>query len=603
MNEIVKFAVVENKININDYLEYVQDKLNTTFSEMDIKPHEYVINRADSSEKVSIENGNECYAEFYVGDEKYFVGFSFETFNKVKQLEVSINNFVNTAEFKKSLNSSKVTFLETFKIVLKNNILYVNNNKKSKAWKKCIWLIDKQSQVFATKLYPMIYETENLYRELINQVMVRVVGADWWDVVVPRDLKDHQRSKIGTYKSIVKSLNDVDETLMSIDVSDLSKLTKLKLSEWKPEWNQDLAELIQIFKKEQSYKRIEGRYLEKAIKILTSQLNETDDLWQKYFSKFLPIDFFKKFGEFSTNRNHIAHNKVIDREAYIIIRNSIVTVKDDLQVALKYANNKIPSLEKLELDRLEKEYDVREEEEFMREIMESESGVEIKSEDEIYMIFEDAVTKLYQDVEEQLRFRLDIEVEDLKSVSYIAESQSLFNINHLVTKEEINICCEVMIDSSQGGKSILKMIYTYGEIIKTFDVPYVNGEVSYNEEECNYMPETENEFGEIQLQESIEELVDFVNVNLESLREIVDNKMYRIIKDGGKSPVSDISCCNCGENYICIDENYGEIGCCLNCGEMNEIYKCEKCGEYCDNVHNVAGIKICDNCYQEFENE
>ena len=603
MNEIVKFAVVENKIDINNYLEYVEEKIKRTFLEMKVEPKQCFIDRLDISEKVSIDNGNECYAEFYVDDEKYFIGFSFETFNKVKQLEISINNFINITDLEKSLNNSQITFLEGFKIVLKNNILYADRVKELKAWEKCIWLIDKQSQVFATMLYPMIYETENLYRELINQVMVKVFGADWWDTIVLKDLKDDQRSKIGTYKSIIQSLNDVDETLMSIDVSDLSKLTKLKLSEWKPEYNHELKELIQVFRKEQSYKNIEGRYLDKAIKILISQLNDTNDLWEKYFSKILSIDFFKKFHEFSTNRNHIAHNKVIDRQAYNIIKNSIDNVRSELVLALEHVNSTMRSLEKLEIDRLEKEYDAQEEEEFMREIMESESGVEIKNEDEIYIIFGEAINRLYQDVEERLRFRLDIEVENFEGLSDIEDNQILFNIKHLVKEEEIRISCEIIIDTSQGGQSILKIICVYGNRNETFNVPYINGEISYNEEQCTYMPETEDEFGEIQLQEAIDELIDFVNVNLESLKEKVDNQKYSVVKEGASSPVADICCCNCGENYICIDENYAEFGCCLNCGEMNEVYECEKCGEYCDEVYDVAGVQVCENCYQKFKDE
>jgi len=602
MFEIVKFCVVENKTNIDDYLEYIEEKINAAFLEMKVKPNKCCIDRLDISDKVSIENGNECYAEFCVDDEKYFVYFSFETFNEVKQLEISINNYISMTDLIESLNN-KETFIERFKIVLKDNILYTDNNKMSKAWEKCIWLIDKQAQMFATNLYPMIYETENLYRELINQVMTKAVGANWWNTIVPKDLKDKQRSKVGTYKSIVQSLNDVEETLMLIDVSDLSKLTKLKLSEWKPEHNQELIELIQVFRKKPGYKNIESRYLDKAIKILVSQLNDTDDLWEKYFSKFLSGDFSTKFSKFCANRNHIAHNKIIDRQAYTIIKNSIVNVKIDLVQALKSVNSNVKSLERLEIDRLEKEYDAQEEEEFMREIMESESGVEIKNEDEIYMIFEYAIIRFYQDVEENLRFRLDIEIEKLEGLAHITDSQSLFNIKHLVTEAEINVGCEVTIDTSQGGQSIIKIILEYGKNIKSFDVPYINGEVSYNEEQCNYMPETEDEFGEIQLQEAIAELIDFVNLNLQNLREKVDNQMYSLIKDGSSSPVADICCCNCGESYICIDENYAEFGRCLNCGEMNEIYKCEKCTQYCDEIHDVVGVQLCETCYQEFEDE
>ena len=81
--------------------------------------------------------------------------------------------------------------------------------------------------------------------------------------------------------------------------------------------------------------------------------------------------------------------------------------------------------------------------------------------------------------------------------------------------------------------------------------------------------------------------------------------MYSIIKDGGNSPVADISCCECGEEYICVDENYGVFGQCLNCGEMNEICLCDRCGCYFEGESNEYrdAPNLCDSCQDYYENQ
>lgn len=108
------------------------------------------------------------------------------------------------------------------------------------------------------------------------------------------------------------------------------------------------------------------------------------------------------------------------------------------------------------------------------------------------------------------------------------------------------------------------------------------------------MPEVEDEFGEVHLENAISSILDFVNDNLENIRKKVDNAMYRIVKDGGCSPIADnIYCWNCGEEYICISEEYGEIAQCLNCGENTEIVKCKNCGRY---VEELTWLDVCEYC-------
>ena len=69
---------------------------------------------------------------------------------------------------------------------------------------------------------------------------------------------------------------------------------------------------------------------ENLYKIMQRQKFEKNDWWEMIFSAFLPENFRKAFGEFEANRNHIAHNKLIDRSAYKNILRSIDVVQEAL---------------------------------------------------------------------------------------------------------------------------------------------------------------------------------------------------------------------------------------------------------------------------------
>ena len=99
-------------------------------------------------------------------------------------------------------------------------------------WEKCIWIYDKESEMFALDLYPKIYKAENLLRQLINEVMNKEFGVRWWNDLVPLELHNKKQSRIGSYKSAAPLFANVDETLMVIDVGDLIKIITMKISEW-----------------------------------------------------------------------------------------------------------------------------------------------------------------------------------------------------------------------------------------------------------------------------------------------------------------------------------------------------------------------------------
>ena len=405
MNEIVKFAVVGTSVEIDDNYTYLDGKIKTILEEVNLNNNDYDLDTLEVSEKVSLDNNTDYCLGFSYEDNKYDIYFIFETYGNTKQLEIIIESDISDDKLSCVTLANKLSFVERLKISIKNNILYKTSEGRNKEWEKCIWLKDKQSKIYASYLYNKIYETENFYREFINNVMVKVFGADWWDKIVPKDIKDEHKQRGRGYNAIVSTLNDVDERLMSIDTLRLFQLSNLKLSKFNYERNDEIEELAIIFKKRQTIEKIGNRYINDIIKILTSNLEHTNNLWDEYFSKYLSAKFDKKFKSFSSNRNHVAHNKMLDKTAFNIINKSIDDVYNELVSALQKFNSDYKSLETIELERLEEEYDIEEENQTLVGIMSEEAGVNIRNDEEIYEIFEDAIMKLFEDIEDGYKLR------------------------------------------------------------------------------------------------------------------------------------------------------------------------------------------------------
>lgn len=101
-----------------------------------------------------------------------------------------------------------------------------------------------------------------------------------------------------------------------------------------------------------------------------------------------------------------------------------------------------------------------------------------------------------------------------------------------------------------------------------------SSQIKKSSEQGYYMPETSDEFDFSALKEALNSIINFINEQLPNMWEFVDEEIYGIIKDGGTSPVAEVPCWECGEEYICVNEIYAEFGRCLNCGAMNQIAFC-----------------------------
>ena len=325
---LVKFIAVDNKVQIDDNYDYI----NKIYRSIDlgglIKSLEIDSDAAAFGAGAirEVDDEGSVFLLEFKGNEgeksnKWSIYFVYGTYINSKQLEVSI--YSNS--YSPSIEN---IYLEKLKLVIKKSL--------SREWEKIIWLADKDSECLSIQLYSKIYKVENLMREVINEVMTRQYGIIWWDTFVPANIRKKHSDRLKEYKMKVPAFRDVDERLMSIDVDDLGTLVKLKRYKWNPVFDEKISAYISGV---QSYN--DGSVREELLKQKVLEV----DLWKEQFAKYLPEDFNDRYAVFTKDRNHVMHNKLIDRGAFKTINDSVEQIEEDLVKAIKKIQNEILSNE------------------------------------------------------------------------------------------------------------------------------------------------------------------------------------------------------------------------------------------------------------------
>lgn len=159
----------------------------------------------------------------------------------------------------------------------------------------CTWLTDSQSEQWATQLYAEIHKTENLFRSVLTQMMLRLFGTGWWPTVAKsKPINDKLGKRSADYHLTMKDFANVEAQLMNVDTADLA----------------DLVDGIE---------RKNGKEI------------RVHDIWAKYCQKFFgAVDFLTLWRRFAKQRNHVAHNKLLDKQFV----GGLLTLSDDLRKAL-----------------------------------------------------------------------------------------------------------------------------------------------------------------------------------------------------------------------------------------------------------------------------
>lgn len=573
MEKLVEFVAIAEERVIDDFIGYMLEFQNFLF-ESGVIDDESIDSPIDSLSEVPL-----YVIDFHSKEYIWEIGIKFNTYGKSYELEVLIQSENYSPNFEKD-------DLERLKVIVKNFIKAKHKN--------IFWLYDAESEFLATDLYPRIFKVENLARKFITMVMNRKFGIHWWKLV-PLKIQEKHKSRFVGYKGIIDNFKDVDERLMSIDTGDLHDILTNKVMKWESS-EENIKKLSKL-----------NLNLERLNKIIQSQQVVYSDWWQTIFSPLLPENFLEEFKKFESNRNHIAHNKLIDRSAYKKILHSI----DVVQEALLCGIQKMSSEFKSEEERKEEafEYELLQEElisERILELKESESGVITRNSNQILALFNDELSRLYDSVEESFRFSEYLNFSDYTEIENCNSNSVVFKIQNKIDGYVISFEANTDINDYEGSQSFLYLEYKKdgsSSLEEIGSVSYNYGEVEFNEFQGNYMPIQMDGISEHELSRLGKRLVDIINTEFTDYKEKVESSRYSIIKDGGPDPILDLPCQECGEEWICVDETITDLGRCLNCGEINEVTECERCGRKDFGSPSEDEPFLCEGCWNYYEEE
>lgn len=581
MGRYIEFVAVENKLAISDKYEYIKSIYDQLVAQKLINA--LVVNPESPASRAICECDEEstCFSIDYnsVINKKsniWNLFFQFGTYDGRLQLQISISS--NTYEV-----TVEDDYLEKLKLAIKDIIV--------RDWIDIIWLMDEDSQCLSASIYPNLYSVENLLRRLINSVMIKVYGTKWWDLIVPYSIKEKHRSRLSGYKSVVPGFNNVDEKLMSIDIGDLLSILTLERKKWTPQFEDEISLQLNGMLPEKS---------DKIIEVLKKQMKKEISLWDKWFSKYLPESFINDFKMFEKYRNHIAHNKLIDRSAYRMIKEMMELISNNVKEAIEKSKKDLLSAEDKIMAEREKEEYLQLLDECERENKQNDSGVCIRTDDEIKELLSDAVGEVVLYLSENLCFREDIEIQEGE---YCKDGQTVFEVTSKINREVISIAVDYEICDDEGVESSATL--QYGDEQRA--IRYINGEVEYDLDQGLYMPITQDELYEQDIESAKESILEYINETTD-----IKGRAYKAwcvaIRDGGTSPIDDnVECEECGECEISIDEEFAPIGTCLNCGYVNSISSCDRCGQWfnvnLEGEYEEDGVSLCQNCLDNIEEE
>lgn len=145
--------------------------------------------------------------------------------------------------------------------------------------------------------------------------------------------------------------------------------------------------------------------MQSALAYLKNKYVKKYNIWEKYFLPLVsePEIWEKSITSFIENRNHVAHNKLLDYAAKVIMLDDTRNFRRYIQEAVTKFDKEIVSEEVEET--IQAIIDQREyERESLLEIIESETGVKIRNKSEIVNMFQNTIDDIYSDMVNRLYF-------------------------------------------------------------------------------------------------------------------------------------------------------------------------------------------------------
>lgn len=414
-------------------------------------------------------------------DVEYTVIFQMDTYEWNRQFTIKIGYSQIRVGIPVPQMSEKIAgydhFLEKLKISIKNSLI--------RDWYKCVWIKDNQSLELSRDVYSDIYMAENELRAFVSRIMIEHFGIDWHDRPEFYKLKASIEENAVIIKRNVPNFNNIDVNLYTVT---LEKLMDTVMLDVYSDAMQDSPEMQKLIK-ERIFATTQLDKMKSALDFLKNRYVKKYNIWEKFFKPLIAdqVKWEELLTSFIANRNHVAHNKLLDymsketmlsdtREFRRFIREAVIKFDEE--------NCSEEVEETLQAIADQREY----EQEARMEIIESESGVKIRSRKEILKLFQDTIDEIYTDAVNKVYFDEGIEVLGECKLQDTVDEQLLFSIT-VRSGKELEIYGVIDIDDSEGTASVMQIrVYNADENIVNGDIEYVNGEAEYNIEQTSHMP-------------------------------------------------------------------------------------------------------------------
>lgn len=396
-------------------------------------------------------------------------------------------------------------FLEKIKLCIKNSMV--------RDWYKCVWMSDNQSLWLSKEVYSEIYMAENELRAFVNKVMIENFGSEWHDKPEFSKLGASIELNAGNVKRSVPNFANIEVNLYTATLETLIDTVK---SDIYTDTMPNMPEIQKVIKSK-IFATTQLDKMQSALDYLRTQYTKKYNVWDKFFVPLIkePDRFEQSLSDFIANRNHVAHNKLLDISAKNKMLSDTLEFRRFIKAAIRKFENENHSEEVEETLRSieeQREY----EREAQLEVIESESGITIRNREKILDLFSDVVHDIYNSIHECLYFNEEMDVKEISLLKDYTDEQKLFQIT-FCQRNILSIYGLIDIDDSEGVTSTLQIsvIGENDEDIITENIEYINGEAEYNSEQTSFMPVVEDFLDDGNKEYVKEEIEEFLRRKIE----------------------------------------------------------------------------------------
>ena len=568
-----------------DYLQNQMEKVIKTLSGVEKYSYGQNFDRIANEVFVVIASGKHYEVIFTIDTYKYE-----KTRMKIR-IYTSEDNGIQSKKYAFDDGIEYDIFLEQLKISIKNVL--------KRDWAVCSWITDEQSEKLCSHLYPNIFKVENQIRAFANKILLHTLGKDWIKLPGLEKYAKSCRALSADFKRKVPCFADIDDTFISMTIETMVEIIlEAKIYE------EEIS--LSSLNSKTLHQKISENAANSLLDMIKGERKVKINIWEDIFKQYFEVENTKDVIEaFKKNRNHVAHNKLLNWSGYQVMDQNIKCLGKIIEKANKRFEASIPSEEQYLTwnnsdDEQQESMNSEWENNYLLLRIFGETGIEIRDTQEIFELFMETLDELYADFSDKYYFDPKFEVSRQNDIDLQEEEQLLFTIkSNAYEYAQLNIIVDMSIDSIMDGDSTMWLYCRENdEELFQCELRYHNGCGAEDTFEGKIVLNSESHYDMEELQEFKIDLQNYVEDELNPL--IAQKERLENIagKRDGDYPVADIPCSECGEYGISISDDFYPFGHCCYCGEENYIEQCEDCGQWYGEGYGERGI--CNECLEHY---